>query len=347
MEPRMGIRTPPASASSPSGTNRTATQPRHSEFRQITIKDVARLAGVSLMTVSRALNRPELVSAKTRELVRQAVERTGYIPNRLAGGLSGLHTGQVAVLVPSLSNLVFSDLLNGLASVLEPHGMQMMVGNYHYALVLVGPAPRSAASLLRARALPMVETVELIDTPFDCNVGISHQDAGAAMAAYLTQQGYRSAAAVSANAGLERRTSQRIEGFCRYLAANNFPQPVRLDLENRSSISEGGKAMRRILDLPERPEVVFCANDDLAFGAMMACLDAGLRVPEDIGVAGFNALDLALQCRPSITTVNVDRHRMGVLAARLLLGRLSGENGAERLDVGFTVIPGQSTRKPT
>ena len=92
------------------------------------------------------------------------------------------------------------------------------------------------------------------------------------MAAYLTQQGYRSAAAVSANAGLERRTSQRIEGFCRYLAANNFPQPVRLDLENRSSISEGGKAMRRILDLPERPEVVFCANDDLAFGAMMACL---------------------------------------------------------------------------
>lgn len=141
MEPRMGIRTPPASASSPSGTNRTATQPRHSEFRQITIKDVARLAGVSLMTVSRALNRPELVSAKTRELVRQAVERTGYIPNRLAGGLSGLHTGQVAVLVPSLSNLVFSDLLNGLASVLEPHGMQMMVGNYHYALVLVGPRP--------------------------------------------------------------------------------------------------------------------------------------------------------------------------------------------------------------
>ena len=97
--------------------------------------------------------------------------------------------------------------------------------------------------------------------------------------------------------------------------------------------------------MPERPEVVFCANDDLAFGAMMACLDAGLRVPEDIGVAGFNALDLALQCRPSITTVNVDRHRMGVLAARLLLSRLSGENGAERLDVGFTVIPGQSTRR--
>lgn len=265
-----------------------------SEFRQITIKDVARLAGVSLMTVSRALNRPELVSAKTRELVRQAVERTGYIPNRLAGGLSGLHTGQVAVLVPSLSNLVFSDLLNGLASVLEPHGMQMMVGNYHYALVLVGPAPRSAAPLLRARALPMVETVELIDTPFDCNVGISHQDAGAAMAAYLTQQGYRSAAAVSANAGLERRTSQRIEGFCRYLAANNFPQPVRLDLENRSSISEGGKAMRRILDLPERPEVVFCANDDLAFGAMMACLDAGLRVPEDIG--GLDSTRSILPC---------------------------------------------------
>lgn len=363
MEPRMATRTPPASAASPSRTNRTATQPRHPESRQITIKDVARLAGVSLMTVSRALNRPELVSAKTRELVRQAVERTGYIPNRLAGGLSGLHTGQVAVLVPSLSNLVFSDLLNGLSSVLEPHGMQMMVGNYHYlqqkleeqiplflgwapdALVLVGPVPRSAAPLLRARALPVVETVELINTPFDCNVGISHQDAGAAMAEYLTQLGYRSAAAVSANAGLERRTSQRIEGFCRYLSVNNFPQPVRLDLENRSSISEGGKAMRRILDLPERPEVVFCANDDLAFGAMMACLDAGLRVPEDIGVAGFNALDLALQCRPSITTVNVDRHRMGVLAARLLLSRLSGENGAERLDVGFTVIPGQSTRR--
>lgn len=330
---------------------------------QSTIRDVARLAGVSLMTVSRTLNHPDKVSAQTRQRVQLAVAKTGYIPNRLAGGLSGLRTGQVAVLVPSLSNLVFSDMLNGLASVLEPQGMQMVVGNYHYtqaklveqihsilgwapdAMVLVGPLPRSAVPALEKRPTPVVETAELLETPFDCNVGLAHNSAGAAMAEYLLELGYRSFAAVSANAGLERRTSYRIDGFCQCLASRGLPPPERLELPGRSSISEGRAAMRKILALPRRPEVVFCSNDDLAFGAMMACHEAGLSVPGDMGIAGFNGVDLALQCCPSITTVMVDRYRMGVVAGQMVLQRLSGIPQGLREDVGYKIIPGQSTRK--
>jgi Transcriptional regulators len=315
------------------------------------------------MTVSRVINSPERVAAGTRELVHQAIKETGYIHNRLAGGLSGSRTGQVAVLVPSLSNLVFSDLLNGMASVLEPGEIQMMVGNYHYiqkklegqiplflewspdAMVVVGQVPKAVAPLLRKSGLPIVEAVELVEPPFDCNVGISHEAAGYAMARYLTEQGYRRMATISANAGLEQRTAQRISGFCRYLAENGFPPTPGVALESRSSIAEGKSAMRRVLEAADRPEAVFCANDDLAFGAMMACMEAGLRVPDDMGIAGFNALDIALQCIPSITTVKVDRFRMGELAARMLLDRLAGTGGpaGRSLDVGFTIIPGMST----
>ncbi len=337
----------------PSGASGTA---------RATIRDVAKLAGVSLMTVSRAINTPHLVSDKTLKEIHRAIDRTGYIPNRLAGGLSGSRTGQVTVLVPSLSNLVFSDLLNGMASVLEHRGMQMMVGNYHYtqkkleeqiprfmgwspdALVLVGPVPKSAQPLLRRRGIPVVETVELIDPPFDCNVGISHEAAGRAMAAHLAGLGYRRMAAVSANAGLEQRTSQRIRGFCRHLEESGFPPPTRMELQGRSSIAVGKQAMRRILETGPRPEAVFCSNDDLAFGAMMACVEAGLKVPDDMGIAGFNALDIALQCIPSITTVRVDRFRIGEIAARMLLGRLEGTTRpGEKADVGFSVVPGRST----
>ncbi|MCL2123362.1 MAG: LacI family DNA-binding transcriptional regulator [Desulfovibrionaceae bacterium] len=334
-------------------------------LKRMTIKDVAKMAGVSLMTVSRVINSPDRVSSKKLDAVHLAIKKTGYIHNRLAGGLSGSRTGQVAVLVPSLSNLVFSDLLNGVASVLEPKQIQMMVGNYHYmqkkleeqiplflewspdAMVIVGPVPRPLCPLLRKNGIPVVETVELVVPPFDCNVGISHEAAGYAMAEYLTGLGYSRMGAISANAGLEKRTAQRISGFRRYLAENGFDVPVEVALEGRSSIAEGKKAMCMMLAAPHRPEAVFCANDDLAFGAMTACLEAGLHVPDDMGIAGFNALDIALQCIPSITTVKVDRFGMGELAAHMLLERLSGNKKPDgtSLDMGFSIVPGMSTCK--
>jgi LacI family gluconate utilization system Gnt-I transcriptional repressor len=332
-------------------------------LRQTTIKEVAKMAGVSLMTVSRVINSPERVSSKTYEVVHEVIKRTNYIHNRLASGLSRSRTDQVAVLVPSLSNLVFSDLLNGMASLLEPKEIQMMVGNYHYiqrkledqirlflewspdAMVIVGPVPEAVTPLLRRSGIPVVETVEIVDPPFDCSVGISHEAAGYAMAQYLTDLGYRRMATISANAGLERRTAQRISGFSRYLAENCFPRAQPMELENRSSIAEGKIAMRHILGAARHPEAVFCANDDLAFGAMMACVEAGLDIPEDMGIAGFNALDIALQCIPSITTIKVDRFHIGELSAQILLKRLSGENDKNKvcLNVGFTIIPGVST----
>ena len=329
---------------------------------QATIKDVATLAGVSLMTVSRTLHHPDKVSEATRKRVQDAIESTGYIPNRLAGGLSGFHTGQVAVLVPSLSNLVFSDMLNGLASVLEPQGMQMIVSNYHYTqvilerqipailgwapdgLVLVGPVPVSAVPSLRSRGMPVVEVVELLETAFDCNVGIDHYGAGVAMAKHLLKLGYRKFATISANAGLERRTKFRVDGFVEQVMKAGMPVPARVELAGRSSISEGRTAMQQMLAQQQLPEAVFCSNDDLAFGAMMACQEAGISVPKDMGIAGFNGVDLALHCLPSITTVMVDRENIGVCAGQMILQRLSGTSRGLRKDVGFKIVPGNSTR---
>ncbi|MDO5538321.1 MAG: LacI family DNA-binding transcriptional regulator [Desulfovibrionaceae bacterium] len=346
------------------GRAKSARRTRLAGQRQtaVTIKDVARLANVSLMTVSRAINSPDQVSEKTRLAVEEAIRKSGYIPNRLAGGLSSLRTRQVAVLVPSLSNLVFADMLSGLSSVLEPAGMQMMVFNYHYheeqmerqiphalswapdGLVVAGRVPESISPMLRERGLPVVEAIELLDSPVDCNVGIDHFRAGAAMAAHLADLGYRRAAVISATPLLAARTGLRVKGFAETFTARGGAEPAQLVVEDGSSISEGGRAMRSLLSGGERPEVVFCANDDLAFGAMMACLDAGLRVPEDIGIAGFNGLDIALHCRPRLCTVQVDRKSIGLMAGRLLLARIDGSPNGQCLDAGFIVIAGQSTR---
>lgn len=327
-----------------------------------TIKDVARMAGVSLMTVSRAINTPDQVSPKTLELVKSAIRQCGYIPNRLAGGLSSQRTRQVAVLVPSLSNLVFADLLSGLGSVLEPSGMQMMVFNYHYrqahmeeqiphalswapeGLVVVGQIPSNISEMLRLRHLPVVEAIELLEDPVDCNVGIAHDQAGAAMARYLIGLGYKKAALISATVSLAQRTKCRVDGFCSCFSEAGLEYPQHIHLQGRSSISEGKRAMHSILSQHERPEVIFCANDDLAFGAMIACQEAGFNVPDDIGIAGFNGLDIALECRPCISTVKVDRRSIGVTAGNLIMERISGGNVGKKIDAGFTIFKGQSTK---
>lgn len=315
------------------------------------------------MTVSRAINTPEKVSEKTLEIVKEAVRRTGYIPNRLASGFASMSTGQVTVMVPSLSNLVFSDFLDGLASILEPRQMQMVVCNYHYhqdrlashivnalgwspdALVVVGQFPEEAKPFLENRGIPVLEAFELLENPFDCNVGISHEMAGKDMARHLAGLGYKNVFAVSANDGLERRTYERIRGFCSFFCSSGIPVPRSIALPERSSIKSGARVMRQILESPDRPEAVFFANDDMAYGALMACRQMGVDVPKDIGIAGFNGLDLAMQCCPSITTVLVDRKRMGAESAHIILERMASSGERKSIDIGYSIYPGQSTIK--
>ena len=331
---------------------------------RVTIKDVALASGVSLMTVSRALRSPELVSDKTLGLIRDAVEKLGYLPNRLAGSLSGSPTQQVAVLIPSISNAVFSSMLNGLVHILEPAGFQIMLGNFRYnpalaerqamsflgwmpdAMVIVGPLPKPARTLAQRNGVPVVEVLELLSDPVDINVGISHEAAGYASASHLLSCGYRDIAVITAYLSVDRRAAQRLIGFNRKLAEFGVPAPVVHEIGDRSSIVGGRSCLENMLISRKLPEVVFCTNDDIAFGVLAACMGAGVSVPGEFGIMGFNGLEIAMNCYPQLTTTHVDMYGMGLRSAEAILARLSGQNSSQVcIESSFSVIPGATTRK--
>lgn len=345
-------------------TSSTAAPSKRGSGR-VTIKDVALASGVSLMTVSRALRSPELVSDDTLRLIRATVEKLGYLPNRLAGSLSGSPTHQVAVLIPSISNVVFSAMLNGLAHVLEPAGFQIMLGNFRYnstlaerqamaflgwmpdAMIIAGALPKPARTLAQRNGVPVVEVLELLADPADINVGISHEAAGYVAASHLLSCGYKDIAVITAYLSVDRRAAQRLAGFNKKLAEFGVPFPVVHEIGERSSIAGGRSCLENMLIGRKLPEAVFCTNDDIAFGVLAACQGAGVAVPGDFGIMGFNGLELALNCHPQLTTTHVDMYGMGLRSGEALLARLSGQSPSPlRIETSFFIIPGATTRKP-
>lgn len=334
----------------------------------VTVKAVARHAGVSMMTVSRALRTPELVTAKTLAIVRDSIQKTGYVPNKLAGSLASGRSGQVAMLIPSIANRFFADLIDGASLGLEAQGLQIIISQFHYseqrcqeqilalmswapdALIIVGPVPQSSRNFLTQRGIPVLETLELLEKPLDINVGLSHTQGGAAAGEYLLSCGYRRLTCICSSPTRDRRAYHRVQGVQEVWREQGLPEPELVISDNPSPLAGGHECMSRILHTTPLPDAVFCTNDELAFSALMVTRAAGLRVPEDIGFMGFNGLEISRQSIPSITTVQVDSRAIGQQCAELLLARLAAtqgntivKNAPIQVDVGFTLIEGQST----
>lgn len=343
------------------------TSTKNTFSKTATIKDVARCAKVSTMTVSRALRNPEQVSDKTLQLVIQGVHETGYVPNKLAGSLVSRRSNQVAILIPSISNRIFADLIEGVSLELEERGLRIITAQFHYseercqeqiialmgwspdAFIVVGAVPKSVRQTLRSRNIPVVEILELLEKPFDINIGLSHTQGGVAAGRHLLQCNYKNIACICSEPTRDKRALMRITGLQQVWHEQNFPDPKIYYNNNSSSLAGGHEIMSRILQHSPLPDAVFCTNDDLAFSAMMTCQASGLRIPEDIGFMGFNGLEISRQSIPTITTIHVDCFAMGRECAQLLLERLSQPKNAhppqkaECVDVGFTLIQGQST----
>ncbi len=330
------------------------------------MSDVARLAGVSKMTVSRVLA-GHGVAAETRERVCRAIDQLGYVADAAAGALSSGRSEFVAVLVPSLSSSNFSDTVRGLTDALEPHGLQLLLGDTDYDLEreerlvrsMLRHQPRCIAltgaqhtdathKVLERLDIPVVEMWDLPTRPIDTAVGFSNVRAARAMVRHLADRGYRRIGFLGGASELDRRGLDRLKGYQAEIKASRLGEPriVRLG-ESPITMSHGGPAMAALLAQWPDTDAVMCVSDMSAFGAIMECHRRGLSVPADIAVAGFGNFEVATCCHPTITTVSVDAYGIGLRTGQALLEALQARDDGERAEphsirIDYTIVARQS-----
>lgn len=321
-----------------------------------TLRDVARVAGVSLITASRALGNPSLVSEATIAKVQQAVAATGYLPNLLAGGLKSRRSHTVAGIIPALAVAQFLPTLQVLTETLSQAGYQVILGQSAYdpareealittmisrrpdGLVMMGLVASASARERLARAgIPVVETWDFTPNPVDMLVGFSHEQVGAAVAAYFRQKGWQR---VGVATGDDPRAQRRTQAF---RAAWGADLPV-VAVPAASTLQKGRQALADLLALEPRLQAVSCSSDQMAQGVITEALARGLRVPQDLAVCGFGNAEFSAHMLPSLTTVHVDGALIGQRAAQLILDRWTDRPITQPVvDLGFQVVERVST----
>jgi LacI family gluconate utilization system Gnt-I transcriptional repressor len=324
------------------------------------MEDVARAAGVSMVTVSRALNAPDKLAPATLAAVRAAVERLRYVHNLAAGSLASRRSRIVAAIVPTVASSIFSDTVDGLARALAPHRYQMLLGQSQYrpeieadliaaflgrrvdGLLLIGARhARGVRATLQRAGIPVVETWDLSPRPIDMLVGFSNRDAGRAAAAHLLDKGYRTLGFIG---GDDDRSAARLEGFRTHAQERGVAHVVASQVPAPSSVLDGVAACCDLLRSSRPPRAVFCSNDMLAAGALFECQRHRIAVPGELALMGFADLPIAAALEPALTTVQVRAAAMGQRAGELLLRRLAGEPEPVRIvDLGFSVVERAST----
>jgi LacI family transcriptional regulator, gluconate utilization system Gnt-I transcriptional repressor len=325
----------------------------------VTLEDVARIAGVSPITVSRVVNRPELVRAATVEHVQRVIARTGYVPNLLAGGLASRRSRIVAAIVPTVTNGIFVETIQALTDRLWDAGYHVVLGLTGYtareealvteilgrrpeALFIVGVnhSPVTRRRILSAQ-IPVVEAWDLTETPLDMVVGFSHEKVGAAVAEHLVAKGYRRIASVWAD---DARAARRRRGFLEVLARHGLEEVGVSITPAPSTQRVGRQSMADLLSRGVRPDAVACSSDTFAQGVLAEARARGLAVPAELAVMGFGDLEFAADTVPALSTVRIDREGIGRLAAEALLAHLEGKPPPRKVvDVGFQVVDRATT----
>jgi LacI family transcriptional regulator, gluconate utilization system Gnt-I transcriptional repressor len=325
----------------------------------ITLAEVARLAGVSPITASRALNTPEQVSAGALQKVRDAVQLTGYVPNLLAGGLASSRSRLVAAVVPAIGGgTVFMEMVQSLTEALAGAGYQLMLGQSGYAQsredalldAIVGRRPdgivltgvmhsAQGRRRLQAAGIPVVETWDLTPTPIDMLVGFSHERVGTAVAEYLLAKGRRRLALMSGDDERAiRRTAAFVAGAGNHLPAGAATMPI-VAASAPSTVGSGRRALAKLLAGHPDIDAICCGSDVMAAGAIIEAQARGLRVPADLAVIGFGDLGFSADLHPALTTVRIDGTAIGRQAASFIVERAAGRVVAERVvDIGFSIV---------
>ena len=342
-------------------TKPTSTDPR----RTLTLRDVSEASGVSEMTVSRVLRNRGDVSAATREKVLQASRALGYVPNKIAGALASQRVNLVGVIIPSMSNMVFPEVMTGISKVLDNTGLQPVVGVTNYlpdreeavlyemlswrpsGVIIAGLEHTAPARAMMAQAgIPIVEIMDIDGQAVDSAVGISHRRAGRQMAEAIIASGYRRIAFMGTQMPNDFRAKKRLEGFEEALRRNGMALVDREFYDGGSALLKGREMTAAVLRRSPDVDFLYYSNDMIGAGGLLYCLDQGIDVPGKVGLAGFNGVELLDGLPRRLATMDACRREIGQRAAQIIAARNETTNlGPEVVELFPTLQPGDTIRQ--
>jgi len=334
------------------------------ENRTLTLRDVSEASGVSEMTVSRVLRGRGDVSQATREKVLQAAKSLGYVPNKIAGALASQRVNLVAVIIPSMSNMVFPEVLTGINSVLENTELQPVVGVTDYlpekeekvlyqmlswrpsGIIIAGLEHSDASkAMLKSTNIPVVEIMDIDGEPIDSAVGISHQRAGRHMAQAILEAGYRKIGFLGTKMPLDHRASKRFDGFKEALSKADIKILDHEFYSGGSALAKGAQMTQEILKRTPDLDFLYYSNDMIGAGGLLSLLEIKKSIPREIGLAGFNGVELLEGLPLKLATMDACRFQIGKIAAEIISNRVAGKKDTydritalkPKLDLGDTL----------
>nr|WP_255732763.1 LacI family DNA-binding transcriptional regulator [Ruegeria sp. Ofav3-42] len=324
--------------------------------RPLTLRDVSEASGVSEMTVSRVLRNRGDVSDATRTRVLAAAKELGYVPNKIAGALASSRVNLVAVIIPSLSNMVFPEVLTGINQVLEDTELQPVVGVTDYmpekeekvlyemlswrpsGVIIAGLEHTEAArAMLDSAGIPVVEVMDTDGKPVDAMVGISHRRAGREMAQAILKAGYQHIGFMGTKMPLDHRARKRFEGFTEVLGKHGVEIEDREFYSGGSALAKGREMTQAMLERSPDLDFLYYSNDMIGAGGLLYLLDQGIDVPGQIGLAGFNNVELLQGLPRKLATMDACRLEIGRKAAEIIAAQLADPTA--EVDARITLTP--------
>ena len=343
--------------------HRSASAVEDASIRAPRLVDVARVAELSPITVSRALREPQKVSPQARARVARAVAAMGYLPDLVASSLTSRRTRLVGLVIPTITASIYAATVAGLTEVLRAQGFEALIGDSGYTpdgeeklvaaflgrradgIVLSNVHHTDATRKLLARShVPVVETGNLTTDPIDMVVGFSNYHAAQAMMEHLVDRGHRVIGFIGAATAGNPQAADRRRAYVDAVATHRLARASSLAVECPSELAAGSQALVKLIERNPRMTAIFAASEVRAIGALLECQRRGLKVPDRIAIAGFNDAGLGAHLVPALTTVRVPRGEIGRRAARMILDRLQSQPIAEPIvDVGFEIVVREST----
>jgi LacI family transcriptional regulator, gluconate utilization system Gnt-I transcriptional repressor len=329
---------------------------------EIRLTEVAKLAGVSPITASRFFRNPAALSVNKRERVASAAKELGYVPNLAARALASQRSQVIGVLIPSLTNNVFSDVLRGIYDASEGSRYSIQLVNTRYSilqeerllrlfqaqkpagLIVTGiDQTAESRSVMDSMNCPIVQIMEIGPDPVDMMVGFSHYDAAFAAVSHLAMQGFQRVGFLGAR--MDPRVQRRFEGYRDAMkAASLFDPRLIVTTTVSTSVTLGGTLLADLLSRAPDIDAVFCINDDLALGVLFECQRRHMSVPEDLAIVGFNDLEFMAAAVPSLTSIGSNRYEMGRSAVTMMTAAIDGNRPPESVvDLGFELMIRQSS----
>lgn len=324
--------------------------------------DVAKLAGVSQMTVSRVMRGEGYASEEVVRRVQDAARSLGYLPNRIAGALAGKRAALVAVILPGVSNVVFAEVLEGLHEGLADSRLKPVFGISGYdqqeeerlvremlswqvsGLVLTGLEHSDAMRAMLTINAPLVaEVIDVDGDPISACFGLSHRKAAADMARHLLEKGYRRFGYVGCNLDRDLRAGKRRDAFLETILKGGGELTGQACDDAPSSMLHGRKLTAQLLQVTNRPQAIYYSNDDMAAGGLMHCLGNNIAVPQDVALASFNGLEFLDALPLTITTSRSPRRKIGHLAGQYMAKGSAGGQSPQTVELEAEIIAGETS----